>query len=119
MIDDDDDCILNRVTVGNVPITCTWSKYGETLVFGTSDNFVYVWNIAACSMDTYDVTGTVLTCKFISDMLLVVVTGNGVVMINIDDGGMQVVDNSASRKSCQIVDNVKSDGEKITRLFIN
>lgn len=73
------------------PVSAKWSKYGETLVIGSSDNLLSIWNIPSAQLETVSLGGSEVVIRNVSfvDDVFVVVSINDperILIVNIDEG---------------------------------
>jgi WD40 repeat protein len=88
--------ILNELPVTSVersvPVSVSWSPYGENLAFATSDNFLSLWNVAAGTLETLALDDGIVIREivFLADSHLIVATSElgKLIVIDIDDGVM-------------------------------
>ena len=86
--------MLNEIRFNSnraVPTTIAWSKYGETLIFGSSDNLLSIWKIPSKEMETVCLGEPEIVIRntlFINDVFVVVSINDSdrILIINIDDG---------------------------------
>lgn len=85
-------CVLNEIklTGRRGPVSVSWSKYGDSLAFASSDNLLSVWNVPSRQIDTValDETIVIRSLAFLNDMYLAICINdtNRILIVNVDDG---------------------------------
>jgi WD40 repeat protein len=82
---------IKMATGRHWPVTAKWSRYGETLVIGSSDNLLSIWNILSAQLETVSLGAPEVVIRnvlFVNDVFVVVSINHPgrILLVNIDEG---------------------------------
>ena len=108
--------VLNEIKLATgrrFPISCSWSKYGESLAFASSDNYISVWNVPSRQIDTvaFEENTVIRSLAFLNDVYVAVCVNdtNRILIVNVDDGILYDSNETAPRE-CSVGSKCKSLG---------